>query len=107
MPFTPMVTWAVPQTLLTCTHGAVVTGVVQDAELVTLLPLHSSLPEAVTVSVKGPQPTGTVLVAEYVALPPIASGPMGIVMLPVEVSSTTVTPTSGTLPQLVTTPLTG
>src|SRR5450759_4949380 len=104
MPFTPMVTLVGPQTLLTCTHGAVVTVVVQDAEWVTLLPLHASVPVATTVSVKGPQPTGTVLVAEYVALPPIASGPMEIVMLPVEVSSTIVTPTSGTLPQLVTTP---
>src|SRR5450756_587223 len=106
MPFTPMVTWAGPQTLLTCTHGAVVTVVVHDAELVTLLPLHALVPVATTVSVKGPQLTGTVLVAEYVALPPIASGPMGIVMLPDGLASTIVTPTSGTLPQLVTTPLT-
>src|SRR5450759_1855660 len=94
----------VGQVFVTLMHGAVVTCVVQDAEWVTLLPLHASVPVATTVSVKGPQPTGTVLVAEYVALPPIASGPMGIVMLPDGLASTTVTPTSGTLPQLLTTP---
>src|SRR5450759_11076 len=94
----------VGQVFVTLMHGAVVTAVVHWAELVTLLPLHVSVPVAVTVSVKGPQPTGTVLVAEYVALPPIASGPPSIVMVPPGPTSTKVTPESGTLPQLLTTP---
>src|SRR5450759_2738378 len=96
----------VGQVFVTLMHGAVVTVVVQDAELVTLLLLHSSVPVAVTVSVKGPQPTGTVLVAEYVALLPIASGPTLIVTVPDRLASTNTTLSSGTLPQLVTTPLT-
>src|SRR5450756_468647 len=96
----------VGQVFVTLMHGAVVTVVVQDAELVTLLRLHSSVPVAVTVSVKGPQPTGTVLLVEYAALLPIASGPTSIVMVPPGPTSTNTTLSSGTLPQLVTTPLT-
>src|SRR5450759_3634658 len=96
----------VGQFFVTLMHGEVVTVVVHCAELVMLLPLHSSVPEAVTVSVKGPQPTGTVLLVEYVAMPPTASVPTLIVMLPPGPASTSVTPESGTLPQLVTTPLT-
>src|SRR5450756_330617 len=96
----------VGQVFVTLMHGAVVTVVVQDAELVTLLLLHTSAPVAVTVSVKGPQPTGTVLLVEYAAKPPTARVPTSIVMVPPGPTSTKVTPESGTLPQLVTTPLT-
>src|SRR5450759_514320 len=101
----------VGQVFVTLMHGEVVTVVVQDAELVTLLPLHALVPVATTVSVKGPQPTGTVLVACQGALPPTAKPPtieivMSSAVFVVPLSSTTFTPTSGTLPQLLTTPLT-
>src|SRR5437870_1174159 len=101
------------QFLVTEMQGAVVMVVTQVAFAgPTWAPVHRFVPVAVAVFVKGPQEVPVrVFVAVHGLLPPTAIVSMAIVLssaaLPgVPLSSTTFTPVSGTLPQLVTTPLT-
>src|SRR5215510_5862559 len=96
--------------LVTSMQGSLVTVVVQLFVAETVSP-QRPLPDATTVSVNGPQAAGTVLVACQLAEPPTARSPIGTLIssaeLPgVPLSSRTTTFVRGTLPQLVTIPLT-
>src|SRR5260370_953184 len=99
--------------LVTQILGLQITVVVQDLESgPTCAPVQRLVPVTVAVSVMLPK-TGQdkVLVAVRGAMPPTSTLPMEMVIssagLPgVPLSSTTTTPISGTLPQLVTIPLT-
>src|SRR5947208_915196 len=97
--------------LVTQILGRHITVVVQDLESgPTSAPVQRLVPVTVAVSVMLPQnDDDKVLVAAQETLAPTPTVPMGMVMSSagspgVPLSSTTTTPISGTLPQLVTIP---
>src|SRR5438046_2972953 len=89
------------QVLVTSTQGVVGMVVVQLFGWLVVRTPQTLVPDATTVSVSGPQNVGeTGWAPSYGLVSPIAKLPIVIVMVPLEAVSVTVTPVSGTLPQL-------